>query len=82
VRAARDADELAARVRAAGITHILVRPELLLDYTRSSIVDDRRSREENLAKLELLTTFFARARRVRADETFWLLELPPPESAR
>ena len=83
VRAASDADELAARVRAAGITHILLRPELLLDYTRSPIVDDRRSREENLAKLELLTTFFTRrARPVRADGTFWLLELPPPESAR
>ena len=83
VRASKDADELAARVRAAGITHILLRPELLLDYTRSPIVDDRRPRDENLTKLELLQTFFShRARRVRADGTFWLLELVPPESGR
>jgi len=83
VRAAGNADELAARVRAAGITHILLRPELLLDYTRSPIVDDRRSREENLAKLEMTTTFLTRrARRIRADGTFWLLELSPPEAAR
>ena len=78
VLAARDADDLAARARAAGITHILLRHELLLDYARSSIVDDRRPREENLAKLELLTTFLTRrARLIRGDAKYWLLELPP-----
>jgi hypothetical protein len=83
VRGSASADELAARVRAAGITHILLRPELLLDYTRSPIVDDRRSREENLAKLELTTTFLTRrARRIRGDQTFWLLEVAPSETAR
>ena len=83
VRGSASADELAARVRAAGITHILLRPELLLDYTRSPIVDDRRPREENLAKLELTTTFLTRrARRIHGDQTFWLLEVAPPEVAR
>ena len=83
VRASANVDELAARVRAAGITHILIRPALLLDYSRSPIVDDRRSREENLAKLELTTTFFTRrVRRIRADGTFWLLELSAPEITR
>jgi hypothetical protein len=83
VRGSASADELAARVRAAGITHILLRPELLLDYTRSPIVDDRRSREENLAKLELTTTFLTRrTHRIRGDQTFWLLEVAPSEVAR
>jgi hypothetical protein len=78
VLAARDADDLAARARAAGITHILIRHELLLDYARSSIVDDRRPREENLARLELLTTFLTRrARLLRGDAKYWLLELSP-----
>jgi hypothetical protein len=78
VLAARDADDLAARARAAGITHILIRHELLLDYARSSIVDDRRPREENLAKLDLLTTFLTRrSRLLRGDAKYWLLELPP-----
>ncbi|PYN80296.1 MAG: hypothetical protein DMD96_14655 [Candidatus Rokuibacteriota bacterium] len=79
LQAARDTDELAARVRRAGITHILLRHELLLDYARSPIVDDRRPREENLAKLELMTTFFTRQTRLlRGDGKFWLLELAPP----
>jgi len=78
VWAARDADELAARVRDAGITHILLRHRLLLDPARSPIVDDRRP-VESLVKLELMTTFFTRqARRLRGDDTFWLLEVPRP----
>jgi hypothetical protein len=78
---ARDAGELAARVRRAGITHILVRHDVVLDYARSAVLDDRRSREENLGKLELMTTFFTRhAHRLRGDGKFWLLELAPPSA--
>jgi hypothetical protein len=81
VQEARDADELSARVRAAGFTHILLRHELLLDYARSTIVDDRRPREENLAKLELLRTFLTRrARLLHGDAKFWLLDLRPSDT--
>ena len=81
VRAARDPDELATRVRTAGITHILLRPELLLDYARSPIVDDRLPRAENIARLELLTTFLTRrARLLHGDAKFWLLELRPSDT--
>ena len=81
VLAARDADELAARVRTAGVTHILLRHEILLDYARSPIVDDRRPREENLARMELLTTFLTRrARLLHGDTKYWLLELRPPDT--
>jgi hypothetical protein len=41
VRDARSADALRARAQAAGITHLLVRHDVLFDYARSPIVDDR-----------------------------------------
>src|SRR5207245_1558264 len=80
-RAPRAPCELATRVRTAGITHILLPPELLLDYARSPIVDDRLPRAENIARLELLTTFLTRrARLLHGDAKFWLLELRPSDT--
>jgi len=76
VRAARDADEVRTRTRAAGISHVLVRHDLLFDYDRSPIVDDRRPRGENLAKLDLMAGFFRESGRLmRGDQRFWLIEL-------
>jgi hypothetical protein len=76
VRAARDADELRARARAAGLTHVLVRHDFLFDYDRSPIVDDRRPRSENLARLELMASFFRDGTRlIRGDWKFWLIDL-------
>ena len=78
VRAAAGVEEIRARVRADGITHLLVRHDLLLDYRRSPIVDERRSREENVARLTLLADFFTRnTRLIKGDHKFWLIELPP-----
>jgi len=77
VRAATSVDEIRDRVRADGITHLLVRHDILLDYDRSPIVDERRPRQENVAKLELMTAFFTQGTRViKGDQKFWLLELP------
>ena len=77
VRGASNAAELRARARADGITHLLVRHDLLFDYARSPIVDDRRPREHNLAKLQLLADFFQDGTRLlRGDRKFWLIELP------
>jgi hypothetical protein len=77
VRAATRVDEIRDRVRADGITHLLVRHDILLDYDRSPIVDERRPRQENVAKLELMTAFFTQGTRViKGDQKFWLLELP------
>ncbi len=77
VRDARSAAELRARARAAGITHLLVRHDVLFDYARSPIVDDRETREHNLAKLQLLADFFQDGTRlIRGDRKFWLIELP------
>ena len=77
VRAATSVDEIRDRVRADGITHLLVRHDILLDYDRSPIVDERRPRQENVAKLKLMTAFFTQGTRViKGDQKFWLLELP------
>jgi hypothetical protein len=71
------AAEVRARARAAGITHLLVRTDVLLDYAQSPIVDDRRSRAENLAKMKILQDFLTEGTRViRRDARFMLVELP------
>ena len=77
VRSATSVDEIRARVRADGITHLLVRHDILLDYERSPIVDERRPRQENVAKLELMAAFFTQDTRViKGNGKFWLIELP------
>jgi Dolichyl-phosphate-mannose-protein mannosyltransferase len=70
-------EELRARVRADGITHLLVRHDLLLDLQRSPIIDERRTPEQNLAKMRLLNSFLLDGTRVlRRDNRFMLIELP------
>ncbi|HSF02619.1 MAG TPA: hypothetical protein VLA62_06395, partial [Solirubrobacterales bacterium] len=77
VRSASTVEDIRARVRADGITHLLVRHDLLFDYRRSPIVDERRPREDNVAKLELLAAFLSRdTRLLKGDHKFWLIELP------
>jgi hypothetical protein len=40
-------------------------------------VDDRRRRDENVARLTLLADFFGRGTRlIKGDQKFWLIELP------
>jgi len=77
VRSAASVEEIRARVQADGITHLLVRHDILLDYERSPIVDERRPRSENMAKLELMAAFFTQGTSViKGDRKFWLIELP------
>jgi len=77
VRSAQSADEILAQVREAGITHVLVRHDVLFDYARSPIVDDQQPREQNLARLRILADFFGGGTRlIRGDQKFWLIELP------
>jgi hypothetical protein len=74
---ARTAADVRARARAAGITHLLVRYDVLLDYDQTPIVDERRSREENLEKMRILKGFFTEGTKIlRSDEKFLLIELP------
>lgn len=75
---ARTAADVRARARAAGITHLMVRYDVLLDYDRTPIVDERRSREENLEKMRILKGFLTEDTKIlRSDEKFLLIELPP-----
>lgn len=77
VRGASKVEDIRQRVRADGITHLLVRHDVLLDYRRSPIVDEGRTREENLAKMALMAAFFTEGTRLlKGDQKFWLIELP------
>ncbi len=78
VKEAKDLQELRARTRAAGITHLLVRYTLLLDYARTPVVDEKKSEAENREKFELLKSFLTEGTRIiRSDAQFMLVELPP-----
>ncbi|HMU34008.1 MAG TPA: glycosyltransferase family 39 protein [Pyrinomonadaceae bacterium] len=50
---AKDINELRARTRELGAEYILARHDFLFDYDRSTLVDDKKSRAENAAKLQL-----------------------------
>ncbi len=82
VEAALAGRDVQRRALAAGITHVLIRHDILFDYARSPLVDDRRPRAENLARLERLRSFLADGTRVlRADRKFALVELAPGPEA-
>jgi 4-amino-4-deoxy-L-arabinose transferase-like glycosyltransferase len=77
VREAGDLPELRARARARGITHLLLRHDVLLDYARSPVVDEKLPEAENRQKLELLKSFLTEGTRIiRSDQKFMLIELP------
>ncbi|MBA3768279.1 MAG: hypothetical protein H0W99_15140 [Acidobacteria bacterium] len=78
VEGAQTAADVRAQARATGITHLLVRQDVLLDYDQSPIVDDRRSREQNVEKMNMLKAFLMDGTRIiRRDGKFMLIELPP-----
>jgi hypothetical protein len=77
IEQAASGEEVQRRAAAAGITHVLIRHDILLDAARSPLVDDRQPAAENQARLERLRSFLADGTRVlRADRTFALIELP------
>ena len=78
IAAARTGVDVQRRARAAGITHVLIRHDILFDYAQSPLVDDRLPRADNLAGIERLRSFLADGTRVlRADRKFALVELVP-----
>jgi hypothetical protein len=78
IEAAASGRDVQRRALAAGITHVLVRHDVLFDYAHSPLVDDQRPRAENLARLERLRSFLADGTRVlRTDRKFALVELVP-----
>lgn len=76
VKEAKDLKELRARIRADGITHLLVRHDVLLDYEKSSVVDERLSSQENKTKMDLLNALLKDGTTVlRGNEKFILVQL-------
>lgn len=75
---ARDANDLRARIRAMGISYILVRHDVLLDYAHSSIVDEKKTNAENEVKLKMLRElFFDGPNTIRSDKRFSLVRVAP-----
>lgn len=69
--------DLRTRVQAMGITHVLLRHDVLLDYQRTPLVDERKSEAENQAKLALLKSFLTEGTKVlKSDGKFMLVQLP------
>lgn len=73
---ARSADELRQKTREMGVSYVLTRHDFLFDHDRTTLVDDRRPRPENEAKLKIAKEFLLdAARTVRADEKFSLIRI-------
>ena len=68
--------ELRAKTAAMGIQYVLTRHDFIFDYDRSSLVDDKKSRSENIAKLKIAKDFILDpANTVRADNKFSLIKV-------
>ena len=73
---AKSAAELRERAKEKGITYLLTRHDFLFDYDRSTLVDDKKPRAENEAKLKIAKEFVLdKANTVHADERFSLVKL-------
>lgn len=73
---ARSAEDLRQRTRKMGVSYVLARHDFLFNYDRSTLVDDRKPRPENEAKLKIAKEFLLDpARTVRSDEKFSLIRI-------
>jgi hypothetical protein len=69
-------DELREKARAMGITHILARHDVLLDFKQSAILDDKKSDAFNRAKLKLAQDLILdKERTIRSDGRFSLVKV-------
>jgi len=72
----RNASELKAKAAALGEKYILTRHDFMFDYDRSSLVDDKKPRPENEAKLRMAKELILDpANTVRADNKFSLVKV-------
>jgi hypothetical protein len=72
----RTAAELRAKAREKGFNYVLVRHDFLFDYDRSTLVDDKKSKQENDGKLKIAKEFLLdEANTVRADKKFSLVKV-------
>ncbi len=72
----RSLQELKAKTAAMGVQYVLTRHDFLFDYDRSTLVDDKKPRAENEAKLKIAKEFILdKANTIRADEKFSLVKV-------
>ena len=72
----RSAQELKAKAAAMNVQYVLTRHDFLFDYDRSTLVDDKKPRAENEAKLKIAKDFILDpANTVRADNKFSLIKV-------
>lgn len=73
---ATSAAHLTRLVSDTGITHILIRHDVLLDYSRSPIVDESLTQQENLNRIAILKAFLMTQNKVMlSDNKFMLVEI-------
>ncbi len=72
----RSVQELRSKTAGMGIKYVLTRHDFLFDYDKSSLVDDKKPRAENEAKLKIAKDFILDpANTVRADNKFSLIKV-------
>jgi len=72
----RSSQELRAKAAAMGIQYVLTRHDFLFDYSKSTLVDDKKPRPENEAKLKIAKEFILDpANTVKADSKFSLIKV-------
>ena len=72
----RNVQELKAKTAAMGVQYVLTRHDFLFNYDRSTLVDDKKPRAENEAKLKIAKEFILdKANTVGADEKFSLVKV-------
>ncbi len=72
----RNVQDLKAKAAAMGVQYVLTRHDFLFDYDRSTLVDDKKPRAENEAKLKIAKEFILdKANTIRSDEKFSLVKV-------
>ncbi len=70
------AQEMRTKTAAMGIKYVLTRHDFLFDYDRSTLVDDKKPRAENEAKLKIAKDFVLDpANTIKADDKFSLIKV-------
>ena len=73
---ARSTPELKAKIAAMGVQYVLSRNDVLFDYERSALVDDKKPRAENETKLKMAReVLLDPSRTVKSDNKFSLVKV-------
>jgi hypothetical protein len=72
----RNVQELRAKTAAMGIQYVLARHDVLLDRERSVLIDDKKPRHENEARLKMVRDLIDDpTRTIRSDKRFSLVKV-------